>query len=496
MNLKRLMDKDKALQLSILEEIFHNKLPLSTKIIQDKLKISNFVLCKHLNEINSTLNALSIDAKINVVDKHISLDKNNTGELYRIYSYYIENSLNYQILNIIFPSGKYNIDNLSMLTYASPATLYRNITDINLVLKDVGLKLENGSLIGEELDICSFYYQLFWQARHTKALQKELNTFNNENILLSIEKIIGMKISSLERLRLSLWIEILKRRGANKKTIITIDNNILNEISKNDFFNKIKDDYYIFIGLYSSSGSEYKAVFLYIFIISTFTLAKPITDSEIKRFEDLVIPLPKVKKMNKYILSYLIKKLNINPNKIDNDTIFQWFYIFTQVHNQLLFFSGQTLYYELYTHLENENNYGCTNLVFLAEDIINKVESILELKLSDSAHSKLSKIYITVLYEAYSNYVDTINIGVISSNGYLASSLLFYNFKNGFKLNSNFNIEIAVSNTHYNLLISDSSFSLENLTFDDVYIAYDINSNYDKIQIKNILKNLVESRYV
>lgn len=499
-NIKDFLSKEKVVQVDILEQLFYNNLPVSKKQLQSNLNISAFMLDRQLSELKILLKEMEID--ISIIDKkngtnnYISVVKGDNANVTLIYSYLLRSSLNYKILKFVFLKGNYSIEKLSMLTYVSQATLYRNINEINTILKDYSLKLESGKIHGDEVQICSFYYQLFFAAESYDNLLKLEDSFNNKNIISGIEKIINIKINPLDRLRLLLWIEIMKRRRSANNTHFHLPEQIVDEAKKNSIYIKFRENYYRYSSIHTSPNSEHKCILLYMFLISTFIIPKPVSEKEINNFYDLMVPVKSIVNMNHVLFTFLIKKLHIDLNNIPKKAVLYWLYIFTQVHTQLLLFNGEILNFDYFSGLDIKSTYDLTKLFKLAEELIVKVETYLNVKIKKTIVVELMKIYVSILYEAYSYYTKVIEVGFASYKGYLAANSLFYSFKSNFNIDYNFHSEIASPNVHYDLILTDSLVATKNLSFDKIYILYDINSNYDILRIKNILNTLMEDRYV
>ena len=124
--------------------------------------ISKYKISKYLEEIVDEFSDIDIVVNISVEPGNIIVTKGlDNLILKKIRLYYLENSLNFQILESIFYEVTQSDEKLSKKLIIGRNQLYKRIREVNKFLDDVNLRIDNLKIVGAEQDIRSTFFSLY-----------------------------------------------------------------------------------------------------------------------------------------------------------------------------------------------------------------------------------------------------------------------------------------------------------------------------------------------
>ncbi|MFD1317666.1 helix-turn-helix domain-containing protein [Loigolactobacillus zhaoyuanensis] len=267
-----LLDKQDRIMVSLLEQLYLADGAVSKQALSQQLSISVSSLNRYVNQLVLELQA-SITAglvKLELTPNQLQLSLDGQVTLNKLYlDDVFHNSIDCQILLLMYRKGKINLHELILKLAISEASLYRHIQHINRVLREFKITIRHGQLVGPELQIRYFYYQLF-----TKVLPLEIqpNILHNQYIE-HLESYFAYQFNTVANQRIKLWITISQQR---QLTINQFDQQLpsaINELSRDNILFERINDYYLQLFARTPNASvdfETKALFAMLLSTSVF----------------------------------------------------------------------------------------------------------------------------------------------------------------------------------------------------------------------------------
>ncbi|WP_270607587.1 helix-turn-helix domain-containing protein [Enterococcus thailandicus] len=132
MNLLNLLDKNSRIQISMVHFLLDYNAKTSTTTMIEELALTRFLFETNIEEVGSTLEQLNIGLSLTYDKIHnsITLQKDNHTSLDKFYYYYLNRSVDYQILIYLYQHPSYSIVDLSHSVSLSEAAIYRHLKKI------------------------------------------------------------------------------------------------------------------------------------------------------------------------------------------------------------------------------------------------------------------------------------------------------------------------------------------------------------------------------
>lgn len=231
--MRQLLQSKALRQLTLIEMLLSSEEPLELNDVSEILDSSVRTIQMDISEINTVMPFLEIYISLGQV--YIKHDE-NTGYSH-IHHYFLRHDVNFNILHDVFFEEGITITQLSQRLFISEASIYRAIRSINKSLKQLGFGFKINktpcSLIGDEVEIRRFYYQLIFESysiiewpfefidfeAYTKALQ-----------LIAKEFKIQLYLSNMQKLSIFVGVNLVRH----------INDHYLNNLVPTDFFDKEK----------------------------------------------------------------------------------------------------------------------------------------------------------------------------------------------------------------------------------------------------------------
>ncbi|WP_125607496.1 helix-turn-helix domain-containing protein [Lapidilactobacillus bayanensis] len=489
MDLTELLNKNDALQVKIFHTVLLNNSQVSAKCLLDELKISNPVLIKAMAGIEQLTHKLDSDVHIHFQqinnESYVVLEKSPRADLSDIYYAYLSESVEYKILCYLFKWQHFTTQKLCRYLVISEASVYRYLTHLNHLLAEFDLKIKNGQLVGNELQVDYFYLELIWNSRPMNEIVAATNEERITRTVIALEQALTTKFSTSTSLYVSLWLAILQKRPNAELTDNIINNGLIQEIRKDPLFDHVQQIYFRFILSEANYGSGAKSIYLYLFLNSA-----ALGDDQHLIFDNghcWPTPFSKIIKMAEWIVNYVNDNLKVDVNLLPKDFIIHWRIVLTQLLTQIYFFHGyiNAVAVDISTSIP-------TSTEILLEPIIKTMA------VAFTPHVFLSptmRTYTSAILESYieasrefSDY--KLVIGIFTRGGFLTTNYLIEQFKSEFILHHGLTIEIATAQHHYDLLITDTLSVANAFHFKELYTLTGKLNVTDKRIITEILLEL------
>lgn len=210
------LEKKDRQQLSLLHQLLRSKGSLPPLVLKEKLGLSKQALDNSLSELTSTLQSLDTQTALTRSNEQIHLSLDATFDIKIIYAHFLKGSLKFQILDYALEHPSFSITKMSHHLAISEATLFRKIKDVNGLISEFGVKIKNGDLQGEELQIRYLYFQLYSLGKTSQERQEINSQTNYVHLIAAFEKTFECQLSDFNHFRLSLWLHVSKKRQRGK----------------------------------------------------------------------------------------------------------------------------------------------------------------------------------------------------------------------------------------------------------------------------------------
>lgn len=497
MDLFKLINKNGQIQISMVQFLLDHNGQAEQSDILKQLGLSKFIFESNIQELSTRLDTLNIGLSVsfNRKEDRIYLKKNNTTNLDRLYYHLLSESPEYQLLVYLYYHPEYSVAKLATHLAMGEAAVYRHISKLNKLISDFEISIKRGQITGSELQICYFFYRLFWNALPLEELNERAKDQNTWQFINYLEKRLKQRFNDTAKLKLYLWIQILKTRVNAHDENTQVTDPILSYFLKNQIedplYLTIREGYFLSMSHFAIFGSDYKTVYLYFFISSVFIL-----DSNNPFFAETAGYWPtfngKIAQLNDIVVKKVKETYHLTIEMVDELFIVEWKYILTQIHSLIFYFKGSVSFFDdqiLYERLLTGNIY--TPDLSLVSEIINEIEHARKKMLIPADRQLLSRIYLFFINEMRRFSRKIISIGVSYHRDYLQNQLITQTIKLEFEARYPLICEVAQPGTHYDLLIADSAVFTKNYDYNHLYIINDFKTSSDTTALTALIKEFL-----
>ncbi len=492
MELFNLLEKNGKIQISIIHYLLDKNLTADIPKLLIDLTITSFLFNNNVEELTFILNDLELDLSLEVdhEQNQVTLKKSNQTSLDKLYYYYLQESIKYQILRHLYYHSSYSIYALSQKFLISEAAVYRHITGLNQLLDEFNLKIRRGRITGDELQICYFFFQLFWNSVPLEEIHGKENDHNSLLFVSFLEKKLKQPFGSTTRLKLYLWIRILKKRTKKLNNPPSVESMTMlsDDYLDDPVYQLVRESYFLSVSPSAEFQFEYKATYLYLFISSLFVIER--SNRFLLQSDDWPTFNTKVIELNKMVVQHVKTAYQIDSAEIDSRFIQEWKYFLTQLHSTIVYFKGNITFFEeqmLFDRLVNQSIF--TPNFELVQQIIQETEDILGFSLLETTKQLVTRIHLYFINQMRRFSKLTIQIGVFCSRDNLQTNIMMESIKNEFDTKFYIHCEEAEVKKDYDLLISDSAFGIQQFSFKDLYIINDFKTQADIQALTRLLKD-------
>ena len=331
MNYESLLDKKEATQLKLLKELILSSGEGNISLLAKKLKVSKSSLESYIEDLHEVLE--TYQGKIVLVEEGSNLQLNmaNTFSLVQMETDFYLNSTKYQILSYLFQHREFSTVFLSQELSISESTLFRKIKELNTALKEFNISIWQGKLVGEEAQIRYFYFQFYWYLTESK---KETLNSSEQMYLKMIEKALDLELSFKSKKKVSLWLNITKKR-------VAISNQDYHQLAekcrpyeKDELYLKVRELTLRMIGNYAIEIEEEEAMLQFVFLISMGILS----ESDFDEYSLVRSRFTPTALLDTVILETLLMYYRplVMPRTLEKHLYF----LLSQIHPRLYFFKG------------------------------------------------------------------------------------------------------------------------------------------------------------
>ncbi|WP_245592950.1 helix-turn-helix domain-containing protein [Carnobacterium funditum] len=448
--------------------------------LRKDLTITKSSLENYLEEMNDYLEAYQEDCRVDSDGAWLTLFMSNHFSIVTVYKDYLKRSLKYQLIDYIFKHQEFTVVKIISDLSISESSLFRKIKELNGVLKEFNIKIKNGHIHGEELQIRYFYFQVYWFVMNYEELQETVLTNQNQTLINGFEKELDIKISGFSRRRVSLWFTISKKRTSISKKIYK---NMVQKMEpyKNDYVNKqVRKLILLYSSRYSIEVEEEESMIHFIFLTTQSVLSeKDFINYDLVRSRRTPTALVDTLLRETVLLYYLPTKPTIVLERKVT------FYL-SQINGTLYFFEGALEMNDLKDFTAKESEVWGKNLETLSEQLLKTaLETIGKANSPVGSLQRLTLLeYSTALSIVDFNISKELLIGIdlnlMDMHAEFLTQTLMLNLKNVIGIT----VEEYRDHHTYDLVITTNLASHFYSRATEIYIISEFWSKFDMNQIK------------
>lgn len=487
MKVEHFLEKNEVREITIFKQLVLNNGILSYGKMLDHLSVSKASLENDLESITSRIEVFNDQVQVDYDGQEIKLTMSDHISLQHIYRIYLDQSIKMEIINYLFKHQEFSITQLTQQLAISDSSLFRKIKELNTHLKEFGLKIRNGQLQGEELQIRYFYFQFYYYIEDKSALIHLRSDQQITQAVQSVENFLQVNIVPENRQRLNIWLIISKSRITNKNKNYKQLRKQMQPYLKDPLYHKIHVMVLRYYSRYSIEVDEEEAMLHFAFL-----LAFPIlTEHDFHEYTLIRDRHAPIASLDTYIVETIIIHFKFRklPYMLERDM----YYHLTHIHTRLYFFQGDIEIYEYEEMLAREKQVVGKNLVPLARTLLTtSTDKFMSTEVGDNSLLKMELLkYISLLTLISFKMATVIQIGIdLKMDGLYKdtlSQLLILKMRpiNGIQ------IEVYQPSKSYDLILTNEKPDEEHQYQEArVYILSEILSSFDMANIQRIIQEL------
>ncbi|MCA9764796.1 MAG: helix-turn-helix domain-containing protein [Carnobacterium sp.] len=486
MRIEDFLEKREAFQVAILKKLILEGGRVSYEKLRKDLNITKASLANYLEDITIYLEEYQGDCQVDSDGVFVELFLTPHFSIMTVYINYVKRSLKYQLIDYIFNYQEFTVIEISNDLSISESSLFRKIKELNSLLKEFNIKIKNGRIYGEELQIRYFYFQVFWFLTTYEEYQEVLLTNQNQSLINGFEKELDIKLNDLSRRRISLWFMISKKRASVSKKAYK---NIVQKMIpyKEDYLNKqVRKLILLYFSRYSIEVEEEESMIHFIFLTTQSVLSeKAFIEYDLVRSRRTPTALVDTLLRETILLYYLPTKPSIALER-------KLTFYLSQINGTLYFFEGALELKDSQEFMAKESKTWGENLQALSEQLLKTaLETINESNSSRSSLEKLTLVeYSTVLsivdFTISKELIIGIDLDLMEMHAEILTQTLMLNLKNVIGIT----VEKYREHHTYDLVITTNLSSRFYTRATETYIVSEQFSKFDLNQIKTRINEL------
>lgn len=487
MKIEHFLEKNEVREVTIFKQLVLNGGELTYADMLDYLKVTKASLDNDLNSISSRIHSLSDQINIQYDGQIISLTMSDDYSLQQIYRFYLDQSIKVQLINFLFKHQEFSITQLTFELAISDSSLFRKIKELNKYLKEFGLKIRNGQLHGEELQIRYFYYQFYLYIEDKDTF---IDVHADDRIsqgVQAVENFLQVTIDPDSRERLYSWMLISKYRVNRKGKKYAHVQKQMQAYLEDPLYQKIRMMVLRYFSRYSIEVDEEEAMLHFAFL-----LAFPIlTEHEFHEYTLMRDRRAPIATLDTYIVETVIihYKFRKLPYMLERDMYFH----LSRIHAKLYFFQGDLEVYDYSEMLDKEKQFTGAHLVEFARTLL--TTSIDKFELTQEVDNSLLKMellkYISLLAIISFKMTTILQIGIDLKMESIYTETLNQMLILRMRHINGIQVETYKQNKQYDLILTNErSDQKVNYGKAKVYVLSEILSPFDIKNIQNLIQEL------
>lgn len=463
MNLITLLDKNDRVKVSIINQLMNENLTADLDELQLAVGVSKYVFDNNLSDLDLMLKDDKFNMELVIDYQHgkIELKKSNVTNFSRFYADLFAISNKYQIIKYFFNNQNFSLDKILVDLGLSRGAFFRDLKEINEIVKEFRISFKNNQINGDLLQICYFYLGFFWNSLPMSDINKIIESSESHGFLTTLQKDINYEIDYNTRMKINLWIHINQRISLKKNyQPMQLDEDLF----KGEGFAKVQEAYDITIGSNKIMRDQVDLHVLYLFVGYLLRTEKSNLSFSLQS---------KAYTLNSLIIYRLYQIFDVEISNVPVHIAQRITNSLLQLHLKLFFFVGEMGFLPV-EEVKHEEKIEPTTV---NKDEEKEIKSLIDIAkvhvdydLSDGQIKTLTDTYLFYgnTLNAFSS--DKIRVGYLLNRNFSERNAIITGFQQ--KLSSRYNLEFehALSGHSYDVFMSDSTFGAENYSFNEIYL--------------------------
>lgn len=484
MRVEDFLEKNEVREMTIFNQLVLNKGVVTFADLLDDLSISKASLEKDIDSLTDRIQVFNGQVSILYDGKTIELAMSDELSLQHIRRMYLSQSIKIAIINFLFKHQEFSITQLTQELAISESSLFRKIKDLNKHLKPFGIKIRNGQMQGEELQIRYFYFQFYRYIDNQSSLQAE-NGVNQ--MIQAMEKFLSVNIPSDNRQRLITWFTISRFRMNVKEKTHNDLRSKMKPYMTDSFYRKLQVFILRYFSRYAVEVDEVEAMIHFSFLLS-FPIMNEEDFHEYKLIRNRHAPIAAA---DTFIVETIINHFKFRrlPYMLEREIA----YHLTHIHTRLYFFQGDIEIYDYDEILSKERELIGKNLVSFARRLLDISCDMLETQAKEKGDGHKMEVlkYTSLLILISLKMTSVIHIGIDLKMDSIYKETLSELLMLRIRPINGVLIERYEAGKDYDLILTNRA-PLENNYYDGarLYLLSEIMSSFDMENIQNIIQEL------
>ena len=158
MRIDQLLDKNQQLQLSILTQLILSGGTLSVNQLTEEIGLSKISLDQYIQDLSYLGEELGMGFSIDRKGSALTLELEKTTTLEEITALLVRDSFKFQLLEYMLVHREFTIPQITQEFTTSESSVFRKFRELNEIIAEFQIRIKNGRLQGEELQIRYFYF--------------------------------------------------------------------------------------------------------------------------------------------------------------------------------------------------------------------------------------------------------------------------------------------------------------------------------------------------
>lgn len=212
MKLIDLLDRSEQRQIKIIQLIQQHTHTVTIGQLTTALTSNRITIKDDLDLINSHFSELSDKLAVQLKNGVITLQRETDISASEIYFTYLKQSTKFKLLLYLLKHARMDTLTTSEALNISPSTLERRVRELNQLLTDFHLKIQNGKIIGSEIQVRHFYLQLLWFGQPYMVNEAQFDTQELQALVTRINQSMGTILSEAGIMKLKIYLNVVHFR--------------------------------------------------------------------------------------------------------------------------------------------------------------------------------------------------------------------------------------------------------------------------------------------
>lgn len=490
MKIEELLDKKEAREVKILRKVILAGGRVADAELLTYLGVSKASFESDLIELGYYLKPYEKDCRLFYDGQWVVIHMSDQFSINQVLDDYIRASIKFQLIDHLFDYREFTIAQLTTKFMISESSLFRKIKELNQLLTEFELKIGNGQLKGEELQIRYFYFQIYWFLTPYERHQEKTLTVQNARIIEALEKALSLVFEEHSKLKLSLWLTISKKRIIVQPKTFSALASKSQSYEQDPLFKKLRSFVLRFFSRYPLEIDEEESLLHFIFLTSMSVLA----EADFAEYSLIRGRRTPTSLADTFVLEHVI--LYYRPQKFYPELEKKIFYYFSQIHSRLFFFKGELELFDRENIWQKEQVLSSHQLADFSHVLLEK-----SLECFDASYEKGNSLhewslvkYLSVLAIIDFEIVGETRIGIDLKMDHLYKEVMTQVLVLSLKNVNGLVIESYDGGKNYDLLITNVMKPNRYRSAKAIYVLSELGSTYDINQIKMKIRELHTKR--